>query len=169
MKNWKLFLAVLLVAVFAIFGVASSSEEADEQTSTGTETAQVETAEADTNLGKYSVTIDSCRMAQDYEGKPVVIVKYNFTNVSDENPAAFYIAFDDNAYQGGVGLNESDLLPDSANYSSDNQMKEIKQGATLAVEVAYTLNDTTTDVEVEVEELFSFDDKKITKVFTIAQ
>ena len=47
-------------------------------------------------------------------------------------------------------------------------MKDIKKGASLEVEVAYELNDSTTDVEVEVSELFSFSDKVIKKTFTIA-
>ena len=46
-------------------------------------------------------------------------------------------------------------------------MKEIKKGATLSVEVAYTLNDTATPVEIEVSEMFSLNDNKITKTFTI--
>lgn len=168
MKKWKSLLAILLIVVFAFCALASSSEEKVDQGS-GT-TAQGETTAEDTSsLGDYSVVIDSCRLAKDYEGKPVVIVKYLYTNVSNDTATAFYIAFDEHVYQNGIGLNESFMLPDSANYSSDNQMKEIKKGATLEVEVAYDLNDTETDIEVEVEELFSFSDKTITKTFSIAQ
>ena len=47
-------------------------------------------------------------------------------------------------------------------------MKEIKKGATLSVDVAYTLNDETTPIDVEVSEIFSLTDKKITKTFTIS-
>ena len=42
------------------------------------------------------------------------------------------------------------------------------KGATIEVEVAYELNDTTTDIEVEVSELISFNDSMITKTFSIA-
>ena len=118
------------------------------------------------NLGDYNVVIESCRLAEDWEGKPVVIVKYKFTN-NDEDPAAFWIALNDAVYQNGVGLNEAFIVEDSANYSSDNQMKEIKKGATLDVEIAYILNDTTTPIEVEVAETFSFSNDKVTKTFTI--
>ena len=45
----------------------------------------------------------------------------------------------------------------------------IKAGVSLDVEVAYELNDTTTDIEVEVKELISFDDDLVTKTFSIAQ
>ena len=59
------------------------------------------------------------------------------------------------------------FVDDSANYSSANQTKEIKQGVSLDVEIAYELNDTTTDIEVEISELFSFSDRKIQKTFSI--
>ena len=66
-------------------------------------------------------------------------------------------------------MNSAYILDDSANYSSDNQTKNIQKGATLDVEVAYMLNDNTTDIVVEVKEFISFNDKKITKTFKIAQ
>ena len=47
-------------------------------------------------------------------------------------------------------------------------LKEIKKGASLEVEVAYTLNDSTSEIEVEVKELFSFQNTLITKTFSIA-
>ena len=118
------------------------------------------------NLGHYKVEIVSCRLAEDFEGKPIAIVKYSFTN-NDDEAKAFMWSLEAKAYQDGIGLNECYFADDSANYSSDNQSKEIKKGSTLEVEVAYELNDTTTDIEVEVSEYISFNDKKITKVFKI--
>ena len=165
MKIGKWILAVMLVAVFAVFALGSGESETSDQ---GAGSAETKTA-AESELGKYTVVIDSCRLAEDYSGKPVVIVKYLYTNVSNEEATSFMIAFDEEVYQNGVGLNEAYILDDSANYSADNQTKDIKKGATLEVEVAYELNDTTTDIEVEVEELFSFNDKKLTKTFTIAK
>ena len=59
------------------------------------------------------------------------------------------------------------ILKDSANYDSENQTKAIKKGASLEVEVAYELNDTETDIEVEVKEFISLNDKVISKTFSI--
>jgi len=165
MKYLKVFLAVLLIAAFALCAMGSGESGEKDQGSGTTE----KTEKSEDSIGKYSVVIDSCRLAKDYEGADVVIVKYIYTNVADEDATAFYIAFDDTVYQNGVGLNEVYVLAESANYSADNQTKEIKKGASLEVEVAYTLNDTTTDIEVEVEELFSFDDTVIKKTFSIAE
>lgn len=180
-KLISVLLAMLLIVVFALFAIGSGEEETVDQGNEAvdnsvnnnvgdTEKQDVAdtTASDNSTLGKYSVVIDSCRMSTDYEGKPVVIVKYIYTNVSNDTATSFMIAFDDNAYQGGIGLNNTVFVDDSAGYSSDNQMKEIKAGATLDVEVAYTLNDATTPIDIEIKELISFNDKTITKTFTIA-
>lgn len=164
-KLTSIILAILLICTFALFAIGSG--ESDSETSDqGSGSAEVSDTKDD-ELGDYSVVIDSCRLAKDYEGDDIVIVKYIFTN-NAEDSASFFLAFDETVYQDGIGLNECYFADDSANYSSDNQTKEIKQGSTLDVEVAYELNDTTTDIQVEVKELFSFDDKTITKTFTIA-
>lgn len=163
MKKVKVLVSILCVLLFAMFALGSGESTSEDQ---GTGSAQK--AETNTNIGNYSVEIQSCRLAKDFEGKDVVIVKYLYKNVANDNPTAFYITFDDNVYQNGVCLNEAYMLADSAQYSSDNQMKAIKKGASLEVEVAYELNDTTTAVEVEVKELFSFDNTTITKTFDIA-
>lgn len=161
-KVFSLFLALLLIGAFTIFAMGSSESESTDQGS-----GVADKAETDANLGDYKVEIKGCRISKDYEGKPVVIIKYGFTNNSEDS-ISFCTAFEDNAYQNGVGLNGSYVLTDSANYSPDNQTKEIKKGSTIDVEVAYELNDSTTDVEVEVKQLFSFDDSIVTKTFSIS-
>lgn len=168
MKIGRLVLAILLIAVFMVFAMGSGESEGGSGDQGSGSVAEKNEATND-QLGKYTVVIDSCRLAKDYEDKPVVIVKYIFTNVSDENAVSFMVTFDDAVFQNGVGLNSAIILDDDVKFDSDNQMKEIKKGASLEVEVAYELNDTTTDVEVEVKELFSFSDKTLKKTFKIAE
>lgn len=164
MKKWNWIITVALVAAFSLFALGSGESDTVDQ---GKGSASKSDA-AENAIGDYSVEIDSCRLAKSFDDKDVVIVKYIFSNVSNDEPTAFYIAFEAEVYQDGVGLNEAYILEDSANYNADNQTKEIKKGASLEVEVAYELNDSTTDIEVEVSELFSFSDAKITKTFSIA-
>ncbi len=163
----KLISALLCVCLLFAFGIFAlgSGESATESKDQGSDKA-TKADSASTKLGDYELIIDSCRLAKDYEGKDVVIVKYKYTNNGDE-ATSFTIAFDDNVYQDGVGLNNAYVLNDSANYDEGNQTKDIQTGASIDVEVAYELNDTTTDIVVEVEELFSFNDNKITKTFSI--
>ena len=158
----------LLIFFFILAMLATSLCACSDDTGTQNQgSGSASSSNSNSNLGDYNVIIESCRLATDYSGEPIVIVKYKFTN-NDEKPTAFAWSITDNVYQDGIGLNECLLADDSANYSSDNQYKEIKTGATLSVEVAYKLNDTITDIEVEVSELNLFsNNKKVTKTFSI--
>lgn len=168
MKNAKTLLAVLLSLLFIVFAMGSSDDTATE-VDQGSDKVETEAAADDKALGDYSIEIAECRLAKDFEGKDIIIVKYKFSNINSDESQAFAYAFEDTAYQNGIGLNESYIVDDSANYDAGNQTKEIKKGSTLDVEVAYELNDTTTDVEIEVSEIFSFEEKVITKTFSIAE
>lgn len=165
MKAKKILAITLLCALFVLFALGSG-DDTSTTVDQGTDSAQA-AADENTSLGAYSVEISDCRIAKDYTGAPVVIVTYKYTNNTNDEPTSFYIAFDDAAFQNGVGLNKAYVLDDDADYDEANQSKEIKKGSTIDVEVAYTLNDTETPVEIEVKELFSFDDKTITKTFDI--
>lgn len=157
---------ILLVMLFGLMAIGStSSEPTTQEQGSGT----VESGTADTTaIGKYKVDIKSCRLAKSYDDKDVVIVKYGFTNVSNDTAASFSSAIEDEVFQNGIGLNKAYVLSDDANFSTDNQSKEIKKGATLDVEVAYELNDSTTDINVEVSLWLSFDNTKFAKTFKIA-
>lgn len=182
-KISSLLMAMVLVLSYGVFALGSSEssttadqgsgkvseEQSNENVTTDQGSDTASESKVDDSLGEYSVVIDSCRLAKDFQGKDIVIVKYIFTNNEDADSTSFSSTFEDNAYQNGVGLNECYVVDDDANYSNDNQMKEIKKGASLDVEVAYELNDNTTDVEIEVKELFSFSDKTLTKTFKISQ
>lgn len=165
-KILPVLLSVLVVFGFACFALGSGEDDSKKTTQAKGEAET--TVEENEKLGDYAVEILSCRLAKDYDGKDVVIIKYKFTNNSDK-AASFMYAFEDNVFQDGIGLNEAIILADSAKYSSDNQTKDIKPGSSLEVECAYELNDTKTDVEVEVKELISFDEKTISKTFKIAK
>ena len=164
-KSIALLLVLAVLCTFAVFALGSSEEGISSQ---GSGDAVATTAD-NTTLGNYSVEIKSCRLAKDYDGKDVVIITYGFSNVSGEEAQSFNLAFDDGVYQNGVGLNKAYFLAEEANYNSENQSKKVKKGGSLDVEVAYELNDTTTDIEVEVKQLFSFSDKTLQKTFKIAQ
>lgn len=162
-KSISAILSIALVLVFALFAIASGSSEGEETTQPA---GEAQAAETGSNVGDYSVEIKDARLTETYDGKAAVVITYGFTN-NAENAVSFSAAFDATAYQGGVGLNEAYVLKDGDSYTTDNHYKEIKTGASLDVDVAYELNDTETDVEVEVEEFFGWTDDKVTKTFTI--
>ena len=125
------------------------------------------TEDGASNLGDYNIVIKSCRLATDYDDKPVIIIAYDFTN-NGERAESFDFTIDAKAYQNGIGLTRAYILDESANYDSDDQERDIQKGVTLTVEVAYVLNDTTTPVDVEVMEYMSFSSKKLVKTFELS-
>lgn len=177
-KLITLLLTLALVSSFGLFAIGSGETDENKTQGSGTvenatSTEKTQTpgkADSDNNasIGDYLLEIKSCRLAKDYEKAPVVIITYGFTNNGDD-AASFNLTFNDEAFQNGVGLNKAYVLSDSANYNNDNQSKKIQKGSSLDVEVAYKLNDTSTDVTVEVAQLFSWDNTKISKTFTIAE
>lgn len=160
MKKLLICLTILALLIASLVSCSPSDSQSDDgQTPNDTP--------AEGKLGDYTVVIDSIRSAKDYEGEPIVIIKYLFTN-NDDDDHSFLFAIDANAYQNGVELSHCYFVDKSANYSSDNQDKDIKKGVTLEVEVAYELNDTKSNIDVDVKELFSFYDTKLTKTFEIS-
>lgn len=162
-KIISLLLATILVFTFGIFALGSGKSSSDDQGS-----GAADATESKSNVGEYTVEIKSCRIARNYDHKSVVIVTYGFTNNS-ENSANFEWAFDDTVYQKGVGLNPAFVLDEGVSWLEENATKDIQKGATVDVEKAYILNDTTTDIEVEVKELFSFGNDTVKKTFKITQ
>lgn len=170
MKKIFLFTLFIVLILTAFAGCMNNDNETLSSTASKNDMSSNETASknetADGDLGEYNLNIKSCRLAKDYEGKDIVIVNYGFTNKSDNN-ASFTFAISDKVFQNGVGLNKCYTVAESAKYSSDNQSKDIKKGASIDVEVAYVLNDSETPIEVECSELISLSNEKITKKFNI--
>lgn len=73
----------------------------------------------------------------------------------------------DYAFQNGIRLSSSLTAIAVEDFSIENQFKEIKTGTTISVEVAYELEDNISDVEIEISERLSRNNKKITKIFSI--
>lgn len=116
---------------------------------------------------RAEIEIDSYRLCQDADGKDVIIVKYLLKNNNKEPTALFYEG-DFYAYQDGVGLNEyMEELPKECDYDLDDQYKNIKPGVEYYAEIAYILEDTTTDVIVEVDDYKFFFSKQKEKTFSI--
>lgn len=117
-------------------------------------------------IGRYIVTIKESRITTDYEGSPILLVTYSFTNNNDD-PQSFMMAIDDKLYQNGVELGDVYTSYGIDGYNMDNASKSVQKGVTLDVQEAYKLNDTTTDVEVRLAELISFSDKYLTYTIDI--
>jgi hypothetical protein len=117
------------------------------------------------NVGNYIIKIDSFRITENY-GDPIIIVKYSFTNLSEEADSFLY-SISAEAYQNGVELDTPISVDSAANYSFENKNAKIEPGITIDVEVAYELKDLNADVKVVVKERFDKGGNQITKTFSL--
>lgn len=106
------------------------------------------------DLGDYHVEIKDATLSSDYEGNPAIIVTLSWTNNSEETTSAM-LAVNTTAFQDGVELEMAIMMDE--NYDGESSVKDVRPGTTLDVQYAYVLSNTTSQVEVEVSELFSFD------------
>lgn len=163
-KTLALLFAVLMVFAMCACG-STDSGNSEQAESTPTPTADVPKSEGD--LGDYYVKILDYALVSDYEGNPAIIVNYEFTNNSEDDTMPM-VAVTMKAFQDGVELSDA-FIADSSIYDAEPLMKEIKPGATIACQEAYELTSETSDVEINVEEAFSFDDAELVQVYQIAQ
>lgn len=110
----------------------------------------------------FAVAINGSQPGTDYSGAAVLVVDYTFTNNSDK-AVSFMFAVQAKAFQDGVELERAI----GADIASEDQLKEIKPGAAIELQVGYVLSGSS-DVTVEVTELVSFTDEIIaTEVFSV--
>jgi len=119
---------------------------------------------AEGDVGEYHVVIVSVEISKDYDDSPAVVVKYLFTNNSDETDS-FITAVSDTVFQGGIEL-EIGMIVDGADSSA--ALLDIKPGATIEVTMGYVLRDTTSPIEIEVGKLFDYSDNPVKIIATVA-
>lgn len=161
---------VITVIMYAVMGAAmfSSFTEDDDSSADSSYSAQIEaddnSAKDDaqtpnnvTTVGDYGCVVKGAEMAKNYDGKDAIIITYEFTNNSD-SAQSFDVALSDELYQNGVGLETAIFIDD---VETDGFDVKIQPGVTKEVRKGYILQDTSTPIEVEISELFSFTDDKI--------
>lgn len=116
-------------------------------------------------LGDYGIEIHDFELSNDYSGAPAIIISYSFTN-NGEDAASGMVSLLDCAYQNGIQLETAIISGQSI---SEDQMKEIKTGASIELKAAFVLSSETAPVEFEMSEAFSFSDEKLGKTFQIAE
>lgn len=128
----------------------SAAESSVEESSAAEETEAEDSTEAAAEETEFQVELLGTSISQDYEGKPVLVVEYNFTNNSDESQS-FIFACQDKAFQNGIECDDTVIGCDDID--SQQQMNEIQPGTTYALKIGYHLQDTTSPVDIEVTSL----------------
>lgn len=125
-------------------GIASEQEvpaSQEEQTTEGDFLAAASSVD-------YDLKITDWEISADYDNKPALVVYYEYTNKKD-TPTAFMWEFTDKVYQNGIELSSTAF---GVKEENNNQSKEIQQGVTATVSIAYILQDTENPVDITVEE-----------------
>ena len=164
-KKKKLIILGVIIAVIIVIAVAASGSESNDDTnassneSTTVSSVNAEKKETDENtIGDFKYVVKGAKLTKDWEGKDAVLITYEFTNNSD-SPISFDGSLDDKLYQDGIEL-------ESAILSNDNESKlfdtvDLKPGITKEVKKAYLLRNKKSEIEVEIQELFSLSDDMI--------
>lgn len=163
-KAITLLAACCVTLSLAACGSSSSSGSSSDNASSQAEEQEVraveepesnkeeEAEEKQAAQADVAVTIDNATLGEDYDGKPVVIVTYTFSNISSDEAESFMLSCNSDVYQNGVEC-ELAFVTGLEGDSSAN----VKKGGSNTFQQAYLIEDRS-EIEVEVKELFSWDD-----------
>ena len=114
-------------------------------------------------LGDYELLYKDACLMEDFDGSDALVLTLDFTNNSKEMSTYFWSVYG-TAMQNDTELESAIIYTDYDAYEmiDDNQFEEVDPGATLEVQVAYVLEDTTSEVEVTFEEMIGSKNGKIT-------
>ena len=170
----KKLLAILLAATM-FFSLSACGNEVtsvlDGATVTGNESkneAAATAAEGQGTLGDYGICFTGYTLAKDYEGNDAIIINYDYTNNSEGTTSAMFALYIQ-VFQDGIECERAILMDTPEDYNAENEMKDIKPGATLNCQCAYVLSNTTSPVELEAKESISFNDDVVTCTYNIAE
>ena len=164
-KKKRLIILAVIVGIIVIIAIAGSAGGgSDSQTTAGAASeatnsvAAQEKDKTEGEIGDYICTVKSAEKCKNWEGKNSIKITYNFTNNSSD-AESFDVALKDEAYQDGIGLESSFLDGGSDELGWD---VKVKPGTTKEVSKVYILRDDSTQIELEISELISFSDEKLT-------
>ena len=127
--------------------VESSAAESKEESAESSE----ESSEEETEAAEFTFAINSTSLGKDYEDKDVLIIKYDFTNNSDE-ATSFTFACQDTVFQDGIECDSTVIGCDDID--SQEQLNDIQPGKTYTVTVGYHISDMSKPVDVVITDLF---------------
>lgn len=127
--------------------IESSAAESKEESAESSD----ESSEKETEAAEFVFAINSTSLGKDYEDKDVLIIKYDFTNNSDE-ATSFTFACQDTVFQDGIECDSTVIGCDDID--SQEQLNDIQPGKTYTVTIGYHISDTSKPVDVVVTDLF---------------
>ena len=159
----KKLLSIIIICILAVSVVACGGSEEPKEEKESTEatapsqTEEQEEAEAQTgtvekiNLDNSEGTLIYTKheVTSDFEGKPAVLVYFDYTNKKDESSFA-QMTFYPQVFQNGVECEMG--ITTAENESVSNASKEIQKDTTINVAYIFVLQDNTNPVTLKVSD-----------------
>ncbi|WP_180952968.1 DUF5067 domain-containing protein [Eggerthella timonensis] len=111
----------------------------------------------------FDLEVGGATVADDGEGKDLVVVDFTFTNNADE-ARSFGSAADVQLYQNDVGLKQGHLPYRHPSYDEKrdgNRTAKVKKGASVEVQAVWELLDAASPVELKVVDWESYDQRTV--------
>ena len=165
-----------LLAFFCIVGYFGSKKsetvgtKAEQPTSANSSIKAERVTKKDGVIGNYVVLLKDAKVVKStYDNDIILVVTYTFTNNSGK-AASFDFSISDKAFQNGIETGAVySRYGIEDDYDFETSSREIQPGITLDVQEAYELSDTSSDVIIEISELFSFKEDKLTYTVELDQ
>ena len=143
MKKVFFVLAACAVVSAALVGCGSSSSPESQSVATSV-------AQNKGDIGPYHFEISDTARTEEITEGTALIVKYTITNNSDETITPGSVTRL-HVFQNGVSLSGITIIGAENGALMDNEYKSIQPGASIEVEEAFTLDDTTMPIQVSAE------------------
>ena len=104
-------------------------------------------------VGDAYIAVKDWKIVDDYSGEPVLVLTYDWTNNSDETASAV-LSVSTKAFQNGISLDTGIVLDDSIDTGS--LIREVKPGTTIEVQELFSLQDTESEIEIEITDPWDF-------------
>lgn len=145
----------------------AEEEVEPEETAEESDSAEAEETSSDNEiiLGQpiefetFTVTITGYETTTDYDGNPMLVYTYDWVNTGEETQSPF-MTFSVTGFQNGVST-ESTPFSDTVDYGS-GQVEVRPEGAVEGAQDAIGLTSAEEPVELELTEVFSFDNNAYT-------
>ena len=113
----------------------------------------------DFQVSDRSFIFKGYEISEDYEGNPALLLFFDYTNNSSNASSAssdFYIQ----VFQDGISQNIA-FLPYQSEFSTEynNSMTDIRDGASLSTCSCFSIQNTTSPVDIEIKEFVNFSDE----------
>ena len=105
-------------------------------------------------VGDFELRYKGASIMTDYEGNDALVLTLDFTNKSEETTDYFWSIYE-TAMHNGAELEMAIVYLDEETLESvdDSQYQNVEPGATVEVQTAFELDDTTGEVEITFEEM----------------